>query len=64
MPEIAQNGALIVNPYDVNEITNAMRKITKDTMLRKDLINKAKQITRKFTWDEAANKINNIINNL
>ena len=57
MPEIAQNAALLVNPYDVNSIKNAMLNIEKNKKLRMDLIQKGHNRIKLFDWDLTANKI-------
>ncbi|RLD55831.1 MAG: glycosyltransferase family 1 protein, partial [Bacteroidetes bacterium] len=40
MPEVAGDAALLVDPFSVEEIKNAMLKIAKDNNLRNDLIKK------------------------
>ena len=54
MPEIAGDAALLVNPYNVAEIANAMEQLYGDPQLRNTLIEKG--IARKdlYTWDRTA----------
>lgn len=54
LPEIAGDAALLVNPYEVNEIKNAMIKLYNDSALRASLVEKG--ILRKglFSWDKSA----------
>ena len=54
MPEIAGDAALLVNPYNVTEIANAMEHLYGDPQLRNTLIEKG--IGRKdlYTWDRTA----------
>jgi glycosyltransferase involved in cell wall biosynthesis len=54
MPEIAGNAALTVDPYNVNEITDAMIKITSDSILRQQLIQNGLKRVRDFSWKRAA----------
>lgn len=54
LPEIAGDAALFVNPYEVNEIKNAMLKMQSDTDLRKVLIEKGKLRKNLFSWDKSA----------
>lgn len=51
MPEIAGDAALLVDPYSVEEIADAMNRLYSDENLRTELINKG--IARKdiFTWE-------------
>ena len=57
MPEIAEDAALIVNPHDINEISDAMYKIDNDSMLSKKLILQGQKKVHKFKWDNTANII-------
>ena len=54
MPEIAGNAALLINPYSVEQIAEAMYCLYSDDQLRSELINKG--VARKdiFTWDRTA----------
>jgi glycosyltransferase involved in cell wall biosynthesis len=54
LPEIAGDAALFVNPYEVNEIKNAMLKLRSDVGLRSNLIEKGKQRKNDFSWDKTA----------
>lgn len=54
MPEVAGDAALYVNPFDINEISNAMEKIYSDKSLRVELIEKGKIQRQKFSWEKSA----------
>ncbi len=54
MPEIAGNGAIMVNPRSISDITLAMEKIVKNNVLRLDLIKKGKSNIKKFNWKKCA----------
>lgn len=54
LPEIASDAALFVNPYEVNEIKNAMLKLRSDDNLRMKLIENGKQRKSNFSWDKSA----------
>lgn len=53
-PEIAGTAAVIVDPYNVDEISNAMTKIRKDELLRNRLIDESLRRAQHFTWDHTA----------
>ena len=57
MPEIAGDAALIVDPYRVEEIADAMIRIHRDEQLRNQLIEKGKERKDLFTWDGSANRL-------
>ncbi len=52
--EIAGNAALKVNPYDVTDIANAMRRVSMDEKLRKNLIAKGRERVKLFSWEKTA----------
>ncbi|MFA5062251.1 MAG: glycosyltransferase family 1 protein [Patescibacteria group bacterium] len=51
LPEVAGNAALCVDPFSVEEISEAMLKIYKDEALRHSLIQNGIEQCKKFTWD-------------
>lgn len=54
MPEVAGDAAILVDPFNVDEIANAMRNITEDESLREDLIEKGFQRCKTFSWNASA----------
>jgi len=61
MPEVAGDAALLVNPLSVEEITNAMEKITTDEQLRAKLIQLGEERHRVFSWDKSAQQFWEVI---
>jgi len=54
MPEICLDAALLVNPASVNQITEAITKLSSDDNLRTSLIEKGILQAQKFTWENTA----------
>lgn len=54
MPEVAGRGALLVNPYSVEEISKAIDRILKKTDLREELIKEGFKNVEKFSWEKVA----------
>jgi glycosyltransferase involved in cell wall biosynthesis len=54
MPEVADDAALLVNPFDTVEIKNAMVSIYSDENLRKHLIDKGRKRKKFFSWEKTA----------
>jgi glycosyltransferase involved in cell wall biosynthesis len=54
MPEIAGDAALIVDPYDVPAITNAMLEVANSEELRQRLISAGKERAKLYTWQRTA----------
>lgn len=50
MPEVAGDAALLVNPYNTEEIFLAMCRLLKDQSLRRELVNKGAKQINKFSW--------------
>lgn len=56
MPEIADHSAILVNPYDTNEIAEAMLSIVKNPKLKGILIERGKRKVKEFSWAMAAER--------
>ncbi|MCX7985424.1 MAG: glycosyltransferase family 4 protein, partial [Bacteroidales bacterium] len=54
MPEIASDAALLVDPFSVDSIKNAMEQIDKDSALRQTLILRGIERSAQFTWMNTA----------
>ncbi|MCL2131603.1 MAG: glycosyltransferase family 4 protein [Lentimicrobiaceae bacterium] len=54
MPEVAGDAALLVSPFSVEEIKNAMETLFLDDDLRNLLIAKGKERLKLFSWDKSA----------
>ncbi len=55
MPEIVADAGLLVNPFEVTDISNAMVELYHNEALRKSLIEKGKKRQQFFSWDKSAN---------
>jgi len=53
-PEVAGDGALLVDPRDSEAIHHALEKILEDSSLRKGLIEKGLDQAARFNWEETA----------
>ena len=60
LPEILGDSALLVDPYSVEEIGNAIRRLAYDESLRDELIRKGQENVRRFDWDESAKRLLNL----
>ncbi|MDB9308378.1 glycosyltransferase family 1 protein [Aphanizomenon sp. CS-733/32] len=52
LPEVAGDAAILINPYDVGEITAAMQAIINDSELRKQLSEKGLKRASQFSWEK------------
>ncbi|HYK07916.1 MAG TPA: glycosyltransferase family 1 protein [Candidatus Eisenbacteria bacterium] len=54
LPEAGGDGALYVNPEDVNEITKAIQKLLDNPKLREEMVKKGFEQVKKFSWEKTA----------
>jgi glycosyltransferase involved in cell wall biosynthesis len=57
MPEVAGNAALLIDPFSIVSIAEAMQKVASDPGLRKNLIVAGQEQRKKFSWEQTANKL-------
>ncbi len=57
LPEVAGKAAILVDPYNVEEIADGLVAALGDEALRRALINKGLARAKKFRWEEAAAQI-------
>jgi glycosyltransferase involved in cell wall biosynthesis len=51
LPEVAGDGALLVDPYDVDAMADAIRRLDRDTALREGLAQAGRRRARDFSMD-------------
>lgn len=54
LPEVADDAAILVNPYDAGAIMDAMALLARDERLRRDLVDKGFARAQRFTWERCA----------
>ena len=59
-PEVAGDAAILVDPYESEEISDAINQICQDEQLRKDLIAKGFQRAKLFSWQKFAVRMKEI----
>ncbi|MEA3503977.1 MAG: glycosyltransferase family 1 protein, partial [Bacteroidota bacterium] len=57
MPEVAGDAAIIIDPFSVEDISDAMKKIAFDKDLRQRLIIKGHERAKVFTWQKTADRL-------
>jgi len=57
MPEVAGDAALLVNPYNPDEIAEKMHQVKSDALLRDQLTSLGKKRAALFTWDKSAERL-------
>jgi glycosyltransferase involved in cell wall biosynthesis len=64
MPEVAGDAALLIDPYNNNELAAAIHKLLANEQLREELRTKGYQRAREYTWEASARKMLGIYQNL
>jgi len=64
IPEVAGDSALLVNPYNVNQITKALSEVLLNESLRANLTAKGLEQAKKFNWEKTAEEILHELNRL
>ena len=57
IPEVTGNAAILFNPFDTEEIANAMNQLVSNPVLRQRLINRGYKRANQFDWDNSAEKL-------
>ena len=54
LPEVCFDSAILINPYDVKDLSNSMERILNDPLLMLDMIKKSLLGSMKFSWNSTA----------
>jgi glycosyltransferase involved in cell wall biosynthesis len=57
LPEVCGDAVLYFDPYNTKEISEALFQISNDEKLRKDLVEKGKKQSQKFSWKDMVFKM-------
>jgi glycosyltransferase involved in cell wall biosynthesis len=60
LPEVAGDSALLINPYDVQDIYSSIKRLLTDDGLRDDLVSKGRIHCMSFSWQKTAEKTMNV----
>lgn len=64
MPEVAGDAAILIDPYSVEDISNAIKKVAQDQNSAKAMINKGALRLQDFTWTESGARVMQILRHL
>ena len=57
LPEVVGDAALLVDPYSVDEIADALERVLGDDALRADLVARGRERVSHFSWDRSVRAI-------
>ena len=61
LPEVAGDAAVLVDPMDTEAASAAIERCLYDVPFREDLIAKGHENVKRFTWDDAARRLRDVI---
>ena len=64
MPEVAGDSAVLVDPKDTEAIASAIQSVLTNEALHRDLVMRGFENIKRFSWDESAKKLHDIITSL
>jgi len=64
LPEVAGDGALLVDPLDTSAIAAGLARLLDDVMLRRTLVALGSANLRRFSWEATARTVLSVIENL
>jgi glycosyltransferase involved in cell wall biosynthesis len=54
LPEVVGNAGIMVDPYDVDRLADAMYEVLSNVGLREDMIKRGLEKAKMFSWDKCA----------
>jgi len=54
LPEVVGNAGIIIDPYDIDSLAQAMKQVLTDNKKREEMVAKGLIQARKFSWERAA----------
>lgn len=54
IPEVVGDAGILVDPYNVQALAQAMKRVLTDSKLRDDMVRKGFEQSKKFSWEKAA----------
>jgi len=64
LPEVAGDAAITVDPYDIDALTNALKRLLDDQSLYQSLIHKGYERVKLFSWEQSARQLRQIYSDL
>lgn len=64
LPEVAHDAALLVDPYDIDDIATTLKQLLDDTSLQRELMSRGKKRAALYNWDDVAAKVQQVLDDV
>ncbi len=64
LPEIVGRAAVLINPFDINDIASAIAEVLKNTSWQTELIKRGQEQVQNFTWQKTALQMKELFSQL
>ena len=64
LPEVVQDSAILVDPYNIKEISQAMKTVLEDQSLRAKLVERGYNQVKKYNWHRSAERMLEVFNRI
>ena len=64
LPEVTDNSAVLINPFSISDIKNAILKLENNKIYRQYIAQSGYYRSKKFSWDIVADNVYNMLNNI
>lgn len=61
IPEVVGDAALLIDPYDLEDMAQAIYRIASDSHLRRMLAGKGLERARRFSWEQTARRVERVL---
>lgn len=61
LPEVLDDSALFIDPYDVDDIANAMTRVVEDAALREHLSRDGLRNAQRYSWRASAERVSRVL---
>ena len=61
LPEVLGDAAAFVDPHDVGDIADGMRRVLDDAAFAEELVRRGRERVRRYTWERAGDSLLNVL---
>lgn len=62
LPEVLNDAALLIDPYNINKLAYYIQKLSQDSSLREEMIEKGLSLVKEYSWERTASNYIDLFN--